>query len=59
MMDSRIMDVIACPSCKGRLLYDQQGQALICLPDKISFPVMHDSPSFFKDYSETLQWKEC
>jgi uncharacterized protein len=52
------MEVIVCPSCKGRLLYDQQGQALICLPDKFSFPVMQGAPRFFNGYSETLQGKE-
>ena len=52
------MEVIACPSCKGRLLYDQQEQVLVCLAEKITFPILHGAPSFFNCDSKALKCKE-
>jgi uncharacterized protein YbaR (Trm112 family) len=43
-MDTALLEVLACPVCKGELLYHKQDQELICRFDRIAFPVVHDIP---------------
>jgi uncharacterized protein YbaR (Trm112 family) len=43
-MDTALLEVLACPVCKGELLYHKQDQELICRFDRIAFPVIHDIP---------------
>ncbi len=40
----KILDVIACPLCKGKLLYDKNLQVLICKFNKVSFPIKDGVP---------------
>jgi uncharacterized protein len=43
-LDLKILDVIACPICKGKLQYDKNAQVLICKFNKIAFPVKDGVP---------------
>ncbi|EKD46125.1 MAG: hypothetical protein ACD_69C00003G0002 [uncultured bacterium] len=44
LLNPKILDVIACPICKGKLHYDKQGQVLICKFHKLSFPIKNGVP---------------
>ena len=33
------IDIIACPICKSRLIYDREHRELICRADKLAFPL--------------------
>ena len=39
-----MLDVIACPICKGKLHYDKSQNALICKFNKLSFPIKNGVP---------------
>ncbi len=43
-MDKSLLEIIACPVCKGELLYDQANQELICRFDQLAYPLVHDIP---------------
>jgi uncharacterized protein len=43
-MDKNLLEILACPICKGELLFDQANQELICRFDRIAFPVIDDIP---------------
>jgi len=43
-MDKNILQILACPICKGELLFDQSNQELICRFDRIAYPVIDDIP---------------
>lgn len=43
-MDNNLLEILACPICKGELLYDKANQELICQFDRIAYPVMEDIP---------------
>ena len=38
-MDSRLLDLLVCPVCKGPLQYERAAQELICPRDRLAFPV--------------------
>ena len=43
-MQDKMLDVLVCPLCKGRLLYCPKESELICKVDKLAYPVRDDIP---------------
>lgn len=43
-MDKNILEILACPVCKGELLFDRKNQELICRFDRVAYPVIDDIP---------------
>lgn len=44
MMDLKLLDILACPLCKGKLEYDKTRQELICKFHKLAYPIENDIP---------------
>ncbi|UJF20850.1 Trm112 family protein [Shewanella sp. OMA3-2] len=42
--DKKLLDIVACPVCKGKLDYDKDAQQLICKFDKIAYPINDGIP---------------
>jgi uncharacterized protein YbaR (Trm112 family) len=40
-MDQRLLDILACPVCKGRLQYLRDTNELLCRVDRLVYPI-HD-----------------
>ena len=43
-MEKRLLEILACPICKGELLYELANQELICRFDRLAFPIIGDIP---------------
>jgi uncharacterized protein YbaR (Trm112 family) len=43
-MDKNLLGILACPICKGELIYDLPNQELICRFDRLAYPVTDDIP---------------
>ncbi|MGV7961655.1 Trm112 family protein [Photorhabdus tasmaniensis] len=43
-MDHRLLEIIACPVCNGKLSYDKENSELICKLDRLAFPVRDGIP---------------
>ncbi|NQY51114.1 MAG: Trm112 family protein [Piscirickettsiaceae bacterium] len=43
-MDKSLLEILACPSCKGNLDYDSPQQELICLNCMLAYPIRDDIP---------------
>ncbi|MDU8924518.1 Trm112 family protein [Pasteurellaceae bacterium LIM206] len=43
-MDNRLLEIVACPLCQGRLLYDKANQQMICRYDRVAYPVQDGIP---------------
>lgn len=43
-MDKALLEILACPVCKGELLYDEPNQELLCRFDRLAYPVINDIP---------------
>mgnify|MGYP003452983385 FL=1 len=53
-----LLDIIACPLCKGRLKLDKQNQQLICTFDRLAYPIKQDIPVLLSNESRELSQAE-
>lgn len=57
-MDTKLLEILACPLCKGELNYDKLKKELICKFDRLAFPVRDDIPIMLEDQARRLLEKE-
>jgi uncharacterized protein YbaR (Trm112 family) len=53
-VDSRLLEILVCPLCKGPLQYDKAAQELICKPDRLAFPIREGIPVMLEQQARTL-----
>jgi uncharacterized protein YbaR (Trm112 family) len=53
-VDTRLLELLVCPICKGALQFDQQAQELICPRDKLAYPVRDGIPLMLVDLARDL-----
>jgi len=53
-MDSRLLEILACPICKGPLKYQRDAQVLVCRLDRLAYPVRDDVPVMLEDEARQL-----
>lgn len=57
-MDSKLLDILVCPLCKGPLLYRKQQGELICKPCRLAYPIKDDIPVMLEDEARKLPPEE-
>ncbi len=53
-MDKKLLEILACPLCKGPLAYDKGMQELICRFDQLAFPVRENIPVMLEEEARKL-----
>ena len=53
-MDSKLLDILACPVCKGPLQWNRDQECLVCRADRLAFPVRDDIPIMLEDEARRL-----
>lgn len=53
-MDTKLLDILACPLCKGTLVYNKEAQELICKFDRLAYPIRDDIPVMLADEARKL-----
>ena len=53
-MDSRLLEILACPICKGPLKYQRDAQVLVCRMDRLAYPVRDDVPVMLEEEARQL-----
>lgn len=53
-MDKKLLDILACPLCKGPLVYDKEHQELICRADRLAYPIRDDIPVMLEEEARQL-----
>ena len=53
-MDKKLLDILACPVCKGELNYDKEHNELICKKDKLAYPIRDDIPVMLESEARSL-----
>ena len=43
-MDKALLEILACPLCKGPLVYKEDAQELWCRADKLAYKIKDDIP---------------
>ena len=57
-MDRKLLDILACPICKGKLQYDKTKQQLICKFDKIAFPIEDGIPIMLEEKAKKIHHED-
>lgn len=52
--DIKLMEILACPVCKGKLAYDKVQNVLICNFDKVAYPIENDIPVLLENEAQKL-----
>ncbi len=50
-----LLDILACPKCKGDLVLTQQEDGLICHACKLCYPIRDDIPIMLIDEARPLE----
>jgi hypothetical protein len=53
-VDSRLLEILVCPLCKGPLKHDKPAQELICKADRLAFPIREGIPVMLEQQARTL-----
>ncbi|KPL00448.1 MAG: tetraacyldisaccharide 4'-kinase [candidate division Zixibacteria bacterium SM23_73_3] len=51
-MDPKLLEILACPVCKGDLIYDKKNQKLVCEKCRLGYPIKDDIPIMLEDQAE-------
>jgi hypothetical protein len=52
MIDKELLDILACPKCKGELEYDQENEKLICHKCRLKYKIKDGIPIMLIDEAE-------
>lgn len=54
--DKKLLEIVACPVCKGKLDYDKENQQLICKADRLAYAINDGIPVLLENKAEP--WKD-
>lgn len=54
MIEKELLEILACPKCKGDLEYKEEENRLLCLSCKLKYPIRDDIPIMLIEEAETL-----
>jgi len=57
-MDKTLLEILACPSCKGSVNYHKAQQELICPTCRLAYPIRDDIPVMLTDEARALSADE-
>jgi uncharacterized protein YbaR (Trm112 family) len=53
-MDARLLDILACPVCKGSLVFRREQQVLVCRLDRLAYQIREDVPIMLEEEARQL-----
>ncbi|HEY4215337.1 MAG TPA: Trm112 family protein [Steroidobacteraceae bacterium] len=53
-MDSHMLEIIACPVCKGSLKYFREPAVLVCRLDRLAYPIRDEVPVMLEEEARQL-----
>ncbi len=53
-MDSKLLDILACPVCKGPLVLHRPTSELVCRADRLGYPIRDDIPVLLEEEARRL-----
>jgi uncharacterized protein YbaR (Trm112 family) len=56
-INKELLEILACPICKGKLQYNHTQHELICKFDKLAFPIRNGIPIMLEDQARTIKEK--
>jgi uncharacterized protein YbaR (Trm112 family) len=53
-MDERLLDILACPICKGPLKFQRAADVLVCRAERLAFPIIEGVPMMLEEDARQL-----
>ena len=53
-MDSKLLEILVCPICKGPLAWRKDANELVCKADRLAFPVKDGIPVMLEEEARAL-----
>ena len=53
-MDPKLLDILACPVCKGPLVLHKPTSELVCRADRLGYPIRDDIPIMLEEEARRL-----
>ena len=53
-MDSKLLEILVCPVCKGPLTFVKSAQELICKADRLAFSIKDGIPVMLEEEARQL-----
>jgi uncharacterized protein YbaR (Trm112 family) len=53
-VDKKLLDILACPICKGPLVYKKEAAELICKADRLAYPIRDEIPVMLEEEAREL-----
>lgn len=57
-MDSKLLEILVCPICKGPLVYSKAAQELVCNADALAYPIRDGIPVMLEEEARKLGAEE-
>ncbi|EFE94279.1 hypothetical protein HMPREF0758_4374 [Serratia odorifera DSM 4582] len=57
-MDHRLLEIVACPVCNGKLYFNKENQELVCKLDGLAYPLRDGIPVLLENEARTLPLDE-
>lgn len=57
-MNIMLLEILACPLCKGKLQFRRDSNELVCRFDRLAFPVRDDVPVMLVEEARRLSSEE-
>ncbi len=57
-LDHKLLEIVACPVCKGKLNYDREKGELVCRVDRLAYPIEDDIPVLLENRARVLSHDE-
>lgn len=56
--DKKLMEILACPICKGKLALNQEKKELVCNFDRLAYPIEQDIPVLLESEARRITLDE-
>lgn len=53
-MDKKLLDILVCPICKGKLVYHAKASELVCKGDRLAYPIRDGIPVMLEQEARAL-----
>jgi uncharacterized protein YbaR (Trm112 family) len=57
-VDPKLLEILVCPLCKGKLAYRREADELVCKADRLGFPVKDGIPVMLEEDARKLPPEE-
>ena len=57
-MDARLLEILVCPVCKSQLRHVRARQELICVADRLAYPIRDGIPVMLEEEARRLDSAE-